>query len=776
MIYTFYSYKGGVGRSMALANVAEMLYLQGLKVVMIDWDLEASGLENFFIERSELEYVQSRLGLVDLLIDFRRQFTHLPFDPDLDNVQQVLQDHLLPITTHLYPIHPHSVDDQFGSLWLLPAGWRAGNQFETYVHLVQEFDWLGFYSDFQGEAFFEWLRQQLIDFADVVLIDSRTGVTEMGGVCTRQLADVIISFVAANKQNLDGTLMMAETLNDESLQRAREEQLNRKLPLQTVFVPSRIEDGESDLLKRFQEDFRIRLSKYVNRELQFERDAFLDLMIPYAPRYAFEEKLAIKETDLAVAVKLIDAYKRLIMIMAQLAPKDDPIASMRGSSFIVSEDLARQQAVKREASEQAEEFGLTLLEAAIAWQQSGRLDDFLLRGTQLRQADTWLETNRPSDERSEFITASKNYLKQRQVQRRRNLALIGLALIVIVLVLSFMAVTLNQLDVRLGEIDERSTAVAAIIETSGVNAQATRRAEATTTVIHLTSTANMQANFTATAVSEQATGTALALIPTQTAISPTPSLTSSPTVTLTAIPPGFEPIVSNAVWTTPVSQEFDGVEMVLVLVGCFLMGSINGDADERPVHEQCFSEPYWIDKLEVTNSQFDRFNGQAAQPSEWLGDDFPRQAVTWFEASRFCELRGTRLPTEAEWEYAARGPDNLVYPWGNEFDENNVVFGESSSGQLATVGTISGGASWVGALDMSGNVWEWTSSINDPDRFPYPYASADGRENPNDTTSLRTIRGGTFIRPSIDMRGAARFRNTPATWDNGFGFRCARSY
>ena len=92
----------------------------------------------------------------------------------------------------------------------LPAGWREGARFSTYALSVQSFDWADFYSSYEGEIYFNWMREQLAadTLADVVLIDSRTGVTEMGGVCTRQMADVVVSFCVPNAQNLSGVATM----------------------------------------------------------------------------------------------------------------------------------------------------------------------------------------------------------------------------------------------------------------------------------------------------------------------------------------------------------------------------------------------------------------------------------------------------------------------------------------------------------------------------------------------------------------------------------------
>jgi formylglycine-generating enzyme required for sulfatase activity len=233
-------------------------------------------------------------------------------------------------------------------------------------------------------------------------------------------------------------------------------------------------------------------------------------------------------------------------------------------------------------------------------------------------------------------------------------------------------------------------------------------------------------------------------------------------------------VASNKQWT-PITQSFDGVEMVLVPPGCFMMGGEDGDADEKPVHEQCFEQPFWIDKTEVTNAQFAQFNGQAGRASNWTDPKRPRESITWFEARDFCLKRGARLPTEREWEYAARGPDNLTYPWGSDFVAADVVYRNNSNKQTVNVGSKPGGVSWVGALDMNGNVWEWVSTIYDQDRFPYPYKADDGRESNTDTNSARGLRGGSWFSNDNHVRAALRFRSNPSNRVTIGGMRCARS-
>ncbi len=232
--------------------------------------------------------------------------------------------------------------------------------------------------------------------------------------------------------------------------------------------------------------------------------------------------------------------------------------------------------------------------------------------------------------------------------------------------------------------------------------------------------------------------------------------------TATPAPPTMAPITKNADWK-PVEKEFNGVSMVEVPPGCFNMGNDKGRRDERPASQVCFNAPYWIDKTEVTNKQY-------GDHGNFEGDNRPRENLLWTEARDFCAKRGGRLPTEAEWEYAGRGPDNLMYPWGNDLVGDNLVFDQNNNNQTSDVGSKPQGVSWVGALDMSGNVWEWVSSAYKR----YPYDSKDGREDLNDATVDRVYRGG--IHNYIDFGAGltARFKGTKDERNWFVGFRCAK--
>jgi len=282
-----------------------------------------------------------------------------------------------------------------------------------------------------------------------------------------------------------------------------------------------------------------------------------------------------------------------------------------------------------------------------------------------------------------------------------------------------------------------------------------------------------------------------------------------PTATTVSAELGYSaenPVTANNQWM-PVVQTFDGVEMVLVPAGCFTMGSTDEQVDavfamcettlgagqcrrdwftnEQPTTEICFDEPFWIDRYEVTNGQFAQFGGQATNISYWPGDSRPRENLTWSEARDFCALREARLPTEAEWEYAARGPDGFIYPWGNEFDGTRLNFCDTNceydwkntnyddgSQYAAPVGSYEGGESWVEAYDLSGNVWEWVSTIY----RDYPYDAGDGRESNADTYDSRVVRGGSLSSAEYGLRAALRLFRGPNDDYLDVGFRCARSF
>lgn len=156
----------------------------------------------------------------------------------------------------------------------------------------------------------------------------------------------------------------------------------------------------------------------------------------------------------------------------------------------------------------------------------------------------------------------------------------------------------------------------------------------------------------------------------------------------------------------------DGGKMVWVPAGEFLMGAGDGRADEKPVHQVRISKGFWLSKLEMTIAQWKRYCQEAKVPLTkhiFTPDNHPMSGVSWHDVRAYCRFYGMALPTEAQWEWAARGPEGRKYPWGNQWDPARCSNNDNRAPEEFTfpVGSFPTGASWCGALDMAGNLAEW---------------------------------------------------------------------
>ena len=250
-------------------------------------------------------------------------------------------------------------------------------------------------------------------------------------------------------------------------------------------------------------------------------------------------------------------------------------------------------------------------------------------------------------------------------------------------------------------------------------------------------------------------------------------------------------------WLAWPRADGDG-DMVLVPGGPFSMGSPAGEEDERPVHA-VHLDAFYIDRYEVTNAQYAECAREgscrppAAARSEtrlrYFGaerfDRYPVVGVTWSDAVTYCEWRGARLPTEAEWEKAARGTDGRAYPWGDAFERGRLNYCDrncplpwADSGHddgfadTAPVDSFAEGASPYGAHNMAGNVWEWVE-----DRYDPAYYAVSPSENPRGPSAgdQRVMRGGGVFDDSYYTRSTTRRRFSPDVPSTSVGFRCART-
>ena len=251
-----------------------------------------------------------------------------------------------------------------------------------------------------------------------------------------------------------------------------------------------------------------------------------------------------------------------------------------------------------------------------------------------------------------------------------------------------------------------------------------------------------------------------------------------------------------------------GVDQVFVPAGTFRMGTDDTDPtgilappewarlelrSERPAHEVTLTSGYWIDTTEVTNAAFADFVADGGYATEaWWSDegwawletqdaaalpddcveplaDHPRVCITWFEAEAYAAWRGGSLPTEAQWEFAARGPDSRIFPWGDEWDPAKARIVDAT--ESSAVGSLPEGASWVGGLDMSGNAMEWVA-----DWWRVTAYQDAAREDPTGPAlgSAKVEKGGWWgAVPYVGRSAYRHFEDPPTYRDHHIGVRVA---
>ena len=239
-------------------------------------------------------------------------------------------------------------------------------------------------------------------------------------------------------------------------------------------------------------------------------------------------------------------------------------------------------------------------------------------------------------------------------------------------------------------------------------------------------------------------------------------------------------------------------DMVLIPAGEFIMGtdSEQANADQKPAH-QVYLDAFYIDKYEVTNAQFEGFivNGGYQDQKLWTAEgwrfiqknqiktplqhsensvstdpDHPVIGVSWYEASAYATWAGKRLPTEAEWEKAARGTDGRIYPWGNEMDFSKLSYFPHVT-KVQTVGSFAKGASPYGVLDMVGSVWEWCADWYNESY--YPQGSRKSPKGP-EGGEYRVLRGGGWDSIWLQLRTSYRYCDKEDRRTYNIGFRCVQ--
>ncbi|HZM84653.1 MAG TPA: FxSxx-COOH system tetratricopeptide repeat protein [Candidatus Limnocylindrales bacterium] len=303
-IITFYSYKGGTGRTMALANVAWILASNGQRVLAVDWDLESPGLHRYFHPFLEDKHLSkpSSLGVIDMV----RAYAEAALRPlsEAENEDWIapfadVERFVTPLAWTFDALRDSSEGrSRKAYLDLLPAG----QQTPYYSTAVSTFDWIAFFERLGGNAFLAALARSMRENYDYVLIDSRTGVSDGAGICTIRLPDTVVAAFTMNDQSMDGTVAVAG-----SIVRQR-----RTDPVRIVPVPMRVEDAEQLKLEAGRDHARRSFAPFLPRSSPEEIDRYWgDIEIPYKPFYAYEEILAAFADRPYQTGTLLAAYERL---------------------------------------------------------------------------------------------------------------------------------------------------------------------------------------------------------------------------------------------------------------------------------------------------------------------------------------------------------------------------------------------------------------------------------------------------------------------------------
>lgn len=349
-IITFYSYKGGVGRSMALANVAVLLSRWGYRTLIVDWDLEAPGLEYFFKSHVDLDYVCKQPGLIDLLTNAAKQK-----QKSID--QRASSQYITSVP----------LPDSKSPLQLLTAGKRENGYFDN----VRNFDIDSFYSEGGGGPYIESLRNNWKQNYDFVLIDSRTGITDIGGICTIQLPDILVLLFTATDQGFRGALDVAYRASQ-----GRQQLPVDRLRLLSIPIATRLDtDKEFQISQQWLTDRAKDLQPIYKEWIPKGTDARALLeatKLPYISYFSFGERLAVYEQASTDPAGLSYAYETLAALLAtNLEFVDDLLTNRSGLIAKASRTTLQPEAILETGPVIGSGEFIDLLKAHSEWLSSG---------------------------------------------------------------------------------------------------------------------------------------------------------------------------------------------------------------------------------------------------------------------------------------------------------------------------------------------------------------------------------------------------------------------
>ena len=744
-IVTFYSYKGGTGRSMALANVAWILASSGFRVLAIDWDLEAPGLHRYFEPFIGDKKLESSTGLMDFFMRFVTAAVSGEGSSD-------------PNWFHSYSnLLAHAMKVKFdfpgeGLLEFVPAGRQDG----SYASRVNSFSWQNFYERLGGGVLLEDLKERLRSQYDYILIDSRTGVSDTSGVCTVQMPDELVVCFTLNRQSIHGAAGAARSAYNQRF-------ANNRPTLKIWPVTTRVEASEKDRLEMARTIARTRFTSLLHHLNATQIDAYWgEISVAYEPYYAYEEVLSVfrdRPSDTgSMLVKMIAIAQKLSELPLAFEPLDEERRASGLNAFI-----------NTTATDHLEDFELLAKEyeaIRVSLPEGGRSRTLLMSQLLGRaQLLAGHEVGRVAEQlfrvNSDGCRIIGLGLANAQPQRTHiDLALDGIG---------HSRSAFEQYHALV-----LSTKIETLIDTTALN--------------RLRIVIEQQLGNTITPEDQSRYSLATKLLESDLAIFTQDERESAPV--------RYKQIEIKIGRSLVTMNECSGP----------YSRCRYEDADEghgpfvstRGTHTLQIPKIFRISKFLVTNEVFYEFvadggyqddslwsvsaewrlqmltaDGRSQGPATWpTNDSWPNETrshpvcgLSLMEAEafvRWCNLKhapenGWRwcLPHEDIWEYSARGEKGLTYPWGDAFEKSLCNSAEAGFGGTTDVRHFESVLSPFGCTDMAGNLWEFVH-----------------KERGN-----CIMRGGSYKNLMNEVRSYLRLSSVPAIHRApDFGIRLAQAF
>lgn len=765
-IITFYSYKGGTGRSMALANVAWILASAGKRVLMIDWDLEAPGLHRYFHPFLLDKNLTASPGIIDFMVDFASAALTQPSaaksEPSATPAPANSSDR--PWFYSQADLLRYAVSLRWqkfpkpGTLDFVPAG----RQDLGYPIRVNSFSWKQFYENLGGGIFLEAAKDTLRREYDYTLIDSRTGVSDTSGICTIQMPDELVVCFTLNSQSIDGAAAAAKSALDQRTPP------KSKPSIKVWPVPMRVEPSEKDRLERARTLARTKFNFLLNHLSPEQQDRYWgEIEVTYEPYYAYEEVLST----------FADRPRQKSSLLSKMEVITRYLSDGSVKELQAMQETERRELLSKYTDRPVLESAADFLVLAQEYEQlrermpSGNERTYQMNALVDRVQTLAGDAPDPSLPEQLFTlqTPGARIVALAIAQQARQPRLAELATRAISESRSafeqYHGLVLAQQLMRTVDAPNKDRIRQVVKDQIGkfITRDDRSRWDLSQTILKRPGAETPRESHDDESVGVQVGSEEFVA---------TIGNTPLPMVEISAVgaPIAFRDsldeqhgpfVVTKGLHTIRLLQRFR-VATQLVTNELFLAFVADGGYANKAFWNQL--------PQQLLTSEADGLG-----PSLWISDtqypehkaNHPVAGISFLEARAFCRWLQFKfppgdgnwkwcLPPEDAWELAARGQQGLAYPWGPAFEIGRCNSSESGLGDTSPTGRFPSGASPFGCQDMAGNVWEFVEAER-----------ADSKEC--------VLRGGSYGNNQLEVRSYLRLIHVPAHHrPPDFGFRCAQ--